>query len=266
MCVLTRELDESGKMARSHSSSGLPRRKSALLGVLTLSFCVILGYQSLAFVQAPSSSTSSEKQTSNLIDRRGLLSAAVSGCAGILGFEVIGPDPAEAQRRVAYPPIDKKDKKRCRWRSSAFGQANAQRDKLFDVRECKLSDTQAGEKDMAGMLMGNGEFRNVNFTGATLTKAVANNAVFDGSVFTNAIIDRATFDGSSMKGVVFKNTLLTGSTFENVDLTDSDFTDAYVAEYDIIPLCKNPTMKGTNPITGADTFTSAGCDLRSTGW
>ena len=62
-----------------------------------------------------------------------------------------------------------------------------------------------------------------------------------------------------MKGTLFNNAVLSGTTFEDADLTDSDFTEAYVGMFDQRKLCKNPTLKGENPITNADTRESAGC-------
>jgi len=52
---------------------------------------------------------------------------------------------------------------------------------------------------------------------------------------------------------------LTGTTFEGADLENADFTDAYIGSFDLRNLCKNPTLKGENPTTGADTKFSAGC-------
>ena len=82
---------------------------------------------------------------------------------------------------------------------------------------------------------------------------------FDGADFTNAIVDRATFKGSSLKGAIFKNTVLTGTNFEGADVEGADFTEAALGSFDIKTLCKNPTLKGENPTTGADTKFSVGC-------
>jgi uncharacterized protein YjbI with pentapeptide repeats len=82
---------------------------------------------------------------------------------------------------------------------------------------------------------------------------------FDGTDFTNAIVDRASFTGSSLKGTVFTNAVLTGTSFDGADLEDADFTDAYIGNFDIKNICKNPTLKGENPTTGADTRMSVGC-------
>lgn len=82
---------------------------------------------------------------------------------------------------------------------------------------------------------------------------------FEGADFTNAIVDRATFKGSSLRNAIFKNTVLTGTNFDDADLEGADFTEAALGSFDLKSLCKNPTLKGVNPVTGADTRFSVGC-------
>ena len=82
---------------------------------------------------------------------------------------------------------------------------------------------------------------------------------FDGADFSNAIVDRANFQGSSLRGAIFNNAVLTGTSFDDADLENSDFTEAAIGIYDLRNLCKNPTLKGENPVTGADTRLSVGC-------
>jgi uncharacterized protein YjbI with pentapeptide repeats len=82
---------------------------------------------------------------------------------------------------------------------------------------------------------------------------------FDGADFSNAIVDRANFQGSSLRGTIFNNAVLTGTSFENADLENADFTEAAIGVFDVRNICKNPTLKGENPITGADTRLSIGC-------
>jgi len=243
------------------------KRSRTCLGLLALA-AAAANIRSLSFVQAPPSSSAS----SDAASRRRLLTSTFGGLVTALGIEASAPQATLAEpgdigeikkaerRRIAYPPIDKRDKKRCRWKSSAMGQANAARDKLFDVRECKMSGSSAAEKDIAGVLMDNGDFSNVDFTGATLSKASAQDANLEGAIFKNAIVDRVTFTGANLKGAVFQNAVLAGATFEEANLENSDFTDASLETYAVKPLCTNPTMKGTNPTTGQDTYLSAGCD------
>ena len=55
---------------------------------------------------------------------------------GLLG---ISPDVSNAiAQQYKLPPIDRKDPDRCLLSTSNMGQANAARDKLFDLRECDL--------------------------------------------------------------------------------------------------------------------------------
>ncbi len=72
-------------------------------------------------------------------------------------------------------------------------------------------------------------------------------------------MDRANFKGSSLRGTIFKNAVLTGTSFEGANVESADFTDAYLGSFDIRNLCKNPTLKGQNPVTGVDTRDSVGC-------
>lgn len=62
-----------------------------------------------------------------------------------------------------------------------------------------------------------------------------------------------------MKGAIFRNAVLTGTSFEDTDVTNADFSDAYIGSFDLRNLCKNPTLTGENPVTGNDTKLSAGC-------
>lgn len=93
--------------------------------------------------------------------------------------------------------------------------------------------------------------------GGILTNPTESN--FDGADFTNAIVDRASFKGSSLRGTIFANAVLTATSFEDADVENADFTEAYIGDFDIRSLCKNPTLKGENPKTGADTRMSVGC-------
>ena len=64
------------------------------------------------------------------------------------------------------------------------------------------------------------------------------------------------------KGTIFTNAVLTGTSFDGADVENADFTDSYIGDFDIRNLCKNPTLKGENPTTGADTALSVGCAFK----
>jgi len=160
------------------------------------------------------------------------------------------------------PPIDFTDKNRCQFSSSKIGQANAARDKLYDLRQCVLTGQNANGFDLSGVIMEKTDVSGSKFIESQFSKAYLRNSKFDGADFSNGIIDRASFAGSSLKGTVFNNAVLTGTSFEDSDVENADFTDAYIGDFDIRNLCKNPTLKGENPSTGADTRLSVGCGYR----
>eukprot|EP00536_Pseudo-nitzschia_multiseries_P003027 jgi/Psemu1/236291/estExt_Genewise1.C_430067 len=173
-----------------------------------------------------------------------------------------GPLPAFADgqtEKFKLPPVDLTDKYRCTLSSSTIGQANAARDKLYDLRQCNLSGKSAVGYDLSGVIMTNTDVSKVNFQDAIFSKGYLRDSNFEGTDFSNAIVDRASFKGSSLKGAIFKNTVLTGTNFEGADVEGADFTEAALGNFDLKNLCKNPTLKGENPTTGEDTRLSVGC-------
>ena len=159
-----------------------------------------------------------------------------------------------------FPPVDLTNlKSRCVFSSSAMGQANAARDSLYDLRQCPMSGKNAAGFDISGAIMTDGDFSNTNFKEAQLSKAFASGAKFDDCDFSAAVIDRAYFKDASFRGAIFNNAVLSASTFEGADLENTDFTDAYIGQFDAKKICKNPTLKGENPKTGAPTKESLGC-------
>ena len=56
-------------------------------------------------------------------------------------------------KEFKLPPIDTSDKARCSIKGSAIGQANAARDKLYDLRECDLRNSKAVGFDLSGVIM-----------------------------------------------------------------------------------------------------------------
>mmetsp|Transcript_28164 Transcript_28164/g.77416 ORF Transcript_28164/g.77416 Transcript_28164/m.77416 type:complete len:246 (-) Transcript_28164:80-817(-) len=162
-------------------------------------------------------------------------------------------------KEFRLPPIDFADQSRCVLKSSSIGQANAARDKLYDLRLCDLSGASASGFDMSGVIMSKTNLANARLEEAYFSKGYLRESNFEGADFTNAIVDRASFMGSSLRGAIFKNAVLTGTSFEGADVEGADFTEAALGSFDIRGLCKNPTLKGENPKTGADTRETVGC-------
>jgi len=86
---------------------------------------------------------------------------AVFAAAGLFGG---GADSAWADgstKEFKLPPIDLEDKNRCVFTGSKMGQANAARDKLYDLRQCQLSGKDASGFDLSGTFV-------VSFVGDSL--------------------------------------------------------------------------------------------------
>ena len=81
------------------------------------------------------------------------------------------PATADGQtEKFKLPPIDKADKSRCSLNSSTIGQANAARDKLDDLRECRLSGASAPGFDLSGVIMTDTDVSKADFKEAYFSK------------------------------------------------------------------------------------------------
>jgi len=158
------------------------------------------------------------------------------------------------------PLVDKPG--RCKFVSSSMGQANGARDSQFDLRACKMPTASAEGFDLSGMIAADADFSSGNFKDAQLSKGYFANANLDKADFTNGVVDRVDFEGASLKGAIFSNTVLTSTSFQGADVAGADFTEAYLGDFDLKKLCKNPTLTGeiaTGEHEGIGTRESAGC-------
>jgi uncharacterized protein YjbI with pentapeptide repeats len=97
--------------------------------------------------------------------------------SALLTAQLTGP-PLEAladgdTKEFRFPPVNRAQKGRCSFQSSAMGQSNAARDSLYDLRECEMSGKDAGGFDISGALLASGDFSKVNFKEAQLSKVYA---------------------------------------------------------------------------------------------
>lgn len=91
-----------------------------------------------------------EDSISDWSERVGLAAATTAFSLSI----VLAPMPAFADgqtKEFKFPPIDFSDKNRCKLNSSSMGQANAARDKLYDLRQCDLVGVNAAGFDLSGV-------------------------------------------------------------------------------------------------------------------
>ena len=232
--------------------------KRGMTGVRVLLLaCCVCAVHAFTFTARPMRSRGSSLPL-QMSARNRFAEGIVAAC---LLWPALGPlAPAVAlEQQYKLPPIDRADPNRCKLQSSTIGQANAARDKLYDLRECDLKGQDAVGKDQSGMIASEADFSGVSFKDGQISKAYARNSKFVGCDFTNAVVDRVSFDGSDMKKAIFTNAVLSGTTFAGADLKDTDFSDAYLGPFDLKNLCNNPTLAGTNPTTGNDSRESAGC-------
>jgi uncharacterized protein YjbI with pentapeptide repeats len=66
-------------------------------------------------------------------------------------------------------------------------------------------------------------------------------------------------DGASLKGTVAIGAYFDKSVLETASVENADFTDAQFPTKTLPLLCLREDLKGTNPVTGADTRDSAMC-------
>ena len=72
--------------------------------------------------------------------------------------------------KFKLPPIDFSNPERCSLKSSSIGQANAARDKLYDLRMCKLQGAKANGFDLSGVIMTDTDVSNADFKDAYFSK------------------------------------------------------------------------------------------------
>lgn len=68
-----------------------------------------------------------------------------------------------------------------------MGQANAARDKLYDLRACIIPQQKAVGYDLSGVITTKTDLRKSNFQDAQFSKAYLHDSVFDDADFSNAI-------------------------------------------------------------------------------
>ena len=185
--------------------------------------------------------------------------AASAALAALCLAAPLAADADGQTGKFKLPPVNKNDKTRCVFKSSAMGQSNGARDSLFDLRYCDMTGKTADGYDLAGAILSEADFSKASFKETVMSKSYARGSKFVGADFTNGVVDRVSFDGSDMTDAVFMNAVLTGTSFDDANLENVDFSDSFIGDFELRKICKNPTLKGENSKTGAPTKASAGC-------
>lgn len=144
-------------------------RRTLLVVISGLAICIHVGCFKPVWKRAPNRLPTRDYEDVSTPTLHAKLALMVS----IVGISMVSfaPDSVLAiAQQYKLPPIDKTDINRCTLTSSSMGQANAARDKLYDLRECDLTKQSAANKDMSGMLASNADFSGVNFKEAQISK------------------------------------------------------------------------------------------------
>jgi hypothetical protein len=88
-----------------------------------------------------------------------------------LMLTLFNPSSTGGTKDFKLPPIDLSDKTRCSLKSSNIGQANAARDKLYDLRQCSFAGEKAVGFDLSGVIMSKTDVSKANFREAYFSKA-----------------------------------------------------------------------------------------------
>jgi uncharacterized protein YjbI with pentapeptide repeats len=80
-------------------------------------------------------------------------------------------------KEFKFPPIDFSDKNRCVLQGSNMGQSNAARDKLYDLRQCQLSGSDASGLDLSGVIMSKTDVSKAKFLETYFSKAYLRGAL-----------------------------------------------------------------------------------------
>ena len=93
-----------------------------------------------------------KKEITSLATFRNKIATAIA-TFGVGLTIAVAPAMADGQTKdFKFPPIDKSDVNRCVLKGgSSMGQANAARDKLYDLRQCNLSGANAAGYDLSGV-------------------------------------------------------------------------------------------------------------------
>ena len=85
------------------------------------------------------------------------------------------------------------------------------------------------------------------------------NTDFSGSDLRGASLEDTSMDGANLKDTVAVGSYFSKSILDTASVENADFTDAQFPMKTLPLLCDRDDLKGTNPVTGADTRDSAMC-------
>ena len=90
-------------------------------------------------------------------------------------------------------------------------------------------------------------------------KAYLVNTDFSGADLRGASLEDTSMDGANLNGAIAVGAYFGQSLLDVGSLENADFTEASIPPKTLVQVCARPDVKGTNPVTGADTLESLMC-------
>ena len=85
------------------------------------------------------------------------------------------------------------------------------------------------------------------------------NTDFSGADLRGASLEDTSMDGANLNGAIAVGAYFGQSLLDVGSLENADFTEASIPPKTLVQVCARPDVKGTNPVTGADTLESLMC-------
>mmetsp|Transcript_15168 Transcript_15168/g.37190 ORF Transcript_15168/g.37190 Transcript_15168/m.37190 type:complete len:245 (-) Transcript_15168:2368-3102(-) len=129
----------------------------------------------------------------------------------------------------------------------------------LDISGQDFADKNYKGKDFTQVIAKGTNFAKSNLQGCRFYKAYLVNADFSDADIRGAAMEDTSMDGASLKNAIAVGSYFGDSILETKTVENADFTDAQFPVKALPQLCEREDMKGTNPVTGADTRESAMC-------
>jgi len=129
----------------------------------------------------------------------------------------------------------------------------------LDISGQDFSDRNLKGKDFTQVIAKGTNFAKSNLQGCRFYKAYLVNTDFTDSDIRGVSMEDTSMDGASLKNAIAAGSYFGDSILDVKSVENADFTDAQFPVKALPQLCERDDMKGTNPVTGADTRESAMC-------